>query len=159
MQIKKRSMRILPVLALTSAVALTGMAWAAGHSSPGIEVEVEGSIEEVLGRLQTMVGSNGMMVMGELHQGKVLAMTGLSVESESIFVGSPTVGKELFSADPAAGLVVPMRINVYVNADGQTVMAYIPPSRLLADFNNPKITEIARMLDGKFQMMAQTLIR
>ena len=159
MLMKKRSVRILPVLALTSAVALTGMAWAAGHSSPGVEVEVDGSVQDVIGKLQTMVGSNGMMVMGELHQGNVLAMTGLSVESESIFVGSPTVGKELFSADPAAGLVVPMRINVYVNSDGQTVMAYIPPSRLLADFKNPKIDEIATMLDGKFQMMTQELIK
>ena len=159
MQITKRLKRILPVLALTSAVALTGMAWAVSHSSPGVEVEVEGSVQDVIGKLQTMVGSNGMMVMGELHQGRVLAMTGLSVESESIFVGSPTVGKELFSADPAAGLVVPMRINVYANADGQTIMAYIPPSRLLSEFKNQKINEIATMLDGKFQMMTQALTR
>ena len=159
MQKKRWFKSVLPVVALAGVVTLTGLAWASAHSSPGVEIEVSGSVQEVLGKFKKMVGSSGMMVMGELHQGNVLAMTGLQVESESIFVGSPTVGKSLFSADPAAGLVVPMRINIHANADGHTVVAYIPPSRLLAGFDNPKIDEIAKMLDEKFQMMTQMLTR
>ena len=159
MQKKRWFKRVLPVVTLAGAVALTGLAWASARSSPGVEIEVSGSVQEVLGKLKKVVGSNGMMVMGELHQGNVLAMTGLEVESESIFVGSPMVGKNLFSADPAAGLVVPMRINIYANAEGNTVVAYIPPSRLLAGFDNPKIDEIAEMLDEKFQAMTQMLTR
>ena len=62
MQIKKRSMRILPVLALTSAVALTGMAWAAGHSSPGVEFEVDGSVQDVISKLQTMLDGKFQMM-------------------------------------------------------------------------------------------------
>lgn len=154
-----RSRPAITALALAATLSLSALAWAATHSSPGVEVEASGSVKEVLGRLQKMVGDNGMMVMGELHQGNVLAMTGLKVESESIFVGSPTVGKELFSADPAAGLVVPIRINIYARADGQTVVSYIPPSRLLGEFRNPKIDQIAANLDKTLQMLTGMLGR
>lgn len=154
---KRFSRRAIAALAVTATLVLAAPAWAAPHSSPGVEVQVKGSVAEVLGRLQRMVADNGMMVMGELHQGKVLSMTGISVDSESIFVGNPTVGKSLFSADPAAGLVVPIRINIYADADGHTVVAYVPPSRLLGAFDNPAIDQIAKNLDAKLQMMTGML--
>ncbi len=121
------------------------------------QTEVPGSVSETLDGIKKMVAHNGMMVMGELHQGKVLAMTGLKTESESIFVGNPTMGKKLFSAEPGAGIVVPVRINVYRNADGKTVVSYIPPSRLLGDFNNPKLVKLAGMLDKKLAGMTSML--
>ena len=157
MQKNRRFSRFMPVLTLMGSLMIAGPAWAQAHTSPGVEVEVEGSVEEVVGKLSKAVADGGMMVMGELHQGNVLSMTGLRVESETIFVGSPTVGKNLFTADPAAGLVVPIRVNVYANAAGQTVVSYIPPSQLLSGFNNPMINEIAEMLDGKLQMMTHML--
>ncbi len=95
----------------------------------------------------------GMMVMGELHQGKVLSMTGLKVQSETLFVGNPTVGKELFSAQPGAGLVVPVRINVYGDARGQTVVSYVPPSQQLSGFGDESVDKVAKMLDDKLAQL------
>lgn len=146
---KKRLASAIAAFAVVATVFLTGPAWAAPHSSPGVEVQVPGTVADVLGKLRKMVADNGMMVMGELHQGKVLSMTGLKVSSETVFVGNPNVGKKLFSADPAAGLVVPIRINIYATAGGQTVVSYIPPSKLLAAFHNPTIDQGAKMLDEK----------
>lgn len=98
---RKRTNRVaLAVLAFASMIALSGAAFAAG---PGVNVKAKGSVDEVLANLKKMVADNGMMVMGELHQGKVLAMTGLKVESETVFVGNPTVGKEIFTEEPGAG--------------------------------------------------------
>lgn len=84
-------------------------------------------------------------------------MTGLSVKSETLFVGNPRVGKKLFSADPGAGIAVPIRINVYQDANGKTVVRYIPPSKQLAGFNNPKIKMVAKMLDKKLHKMTSML--
>lgn len=155
----KRLARAFAALAVVSTVSLTGPAWAAPHSSPGVEVQVPGTVPAVLGRLQKMVADNGMMVMGELHQGKVLSMTGLKVSSETVFVGNPNVGKKLFSADPAAGLVVPIRVNIYATASGQTVVSYIPPSKLLGAFHNPTIDQVAKMLDQKLAKLTGMLAK
>jgi len=104
---KKSRIRIATAtLILAGLVALSGAAYAAG---PGVQVEAKGPVGDVLKSLKKMVADNGMMVMGELHQGKVLEMTGLKVKSETVFVGNPTVGKDAFAADPGAGIVLPVR--------------------------------------------------
>jgi hypothetical protein len=40
---------------------------------------------------------------------------------------------------------------VFDDGHGNTIVSYVPPSHLLREFRNPKVTEIARMLDGKLQ--------
>jgi hypothetical protein len=39
----------------------------------------------------------------------------------------------------------------------QTVVSYIPPSRLLKDLGNPKLDKMAEMLDGKLSAMVGML--
>ncbi len=164
-ELRKTVNRTVLASVLVGAVALTALGQdARGQSAPGtdgasVAVIVRGSVGETLDRLKKMVADNGMMVMGELHQGKVLAMTGLKVEAETIFVGNPNVGRQLFSEEPGAGVAVPVRINVYKNANGKTVVRYIPPSRELGAFGNAKVDHAAKMLDGKLQNMVSMLPR
>jgi len=142
------------IIVLAGMVSLSGVAHAAG---PGVQVQAKGSVEDVLGQLKKMVAGSGMMVMGELHQGNVLSMTGLSVQSETVFVGSPTVGKDIFSEEPGAGLVVPIRVNVYADAQGKTWVSYVPPSQELNAYGNTKVSMIAKMLDGKLENLVKML--
>ena len=142
--------------AVAGLLALSGTAFAANRG-PVVQVKARGSVDQVLDNLKKAVASNGMMVMGELHQGKVLEMTGLRVKSETVFVGNPTVGKDVFAADPGAGVVLPVRINVFDDGHGNTIISYVPPSHVLGEFGNPKVTEIARMLDGKLQNLVGML--
>jgi len=118
---------------------------------------VKGSVDQTLSTLRKIVADNGMMVMGELHQGKVLKMTGLTVKSESVFLGNPNVGKKLFAIEPGAGVALPIRVNIFENSDSETVVAYVPPSKLLAGFNNPKLEKAAGMLDGKLAKLVGML--
>lgn len=135
---------------LATLFAFAGTAFAANKGSV-VQVKASGSVDQVLDKLKKAVASNGMMVMGELHQGKVLEMTGLKIQSETVFIGNPTVGKEAFAADPGAGIVLPVRVNVFDDGHGNTIVSYVPPSTVLAGFGNPKVTAIAKMLDGKLQ--------
>lgn len=82
-------------------------------------------------------------------------MTGLRLKAESFLVGNPNVGKKLFSANPAVGLYVPVRIFVYEGSNGHTYVSYEVPSATLGQLNNPKVSMIARMLDKKIQSIAQ----
>ncbi len=145
------------VLALAVLVQRAAAQYPDASTGPGVSVAVRGSVSQTVDRLTKMVAGNGMMVMGELHQGKVLAMTGLKVESETIFVGNPTVGKKLFSAEPGAGVAVPIRVNIYKGANGKTVVRYIPPTKQLHGFGNPMVDKVCKMLDGKLQHMVSML--
>lgn len=55
------------------------------------------------------------------------------------------------------GITVPIRINVYQASDGKTVVRYIPPSKQLDAFNNPKVKMVAKMLDQKLHKMTSML--
>ncbi len=154
-----RFLGVLFLLTLAAPLLFSVSAQAADHSTPGVETVVKGSVDDAVAKLSKMVSNNGMMVMGELHQGKVLKMTGLKVQSETVFVGNPDIGKKLFSIDRSAGLVVPFRINIYQNESGQTVVAYIKPSKLLGEYHNDKIDMIAKMLDGKFEGLTKMMAK
>ncbi len=148
---------LLSAALLMSVVGLAASESAAQAGSAVVQVQVKGSVEETLGKIRQSVANQGMMVMGEIHQGKVMAMTGLQVNSESLLIGSPTVGKQLFAADPGVGVVVPVRLNVYADGKGNTFVSYVMPSATLGTFSDPKVQEIAAMLDEKFWKMATML--
>lgn len=149
-------------LVIMTAVLVMGFPFSSGaaNSSEGvIQVNVKGSVPDAVDRLKKLVADNDMMVMGELHQGKVLSMTGISLQSESVFVGSPTVGKKLFSAEPGAGVVVPVRINLYADKQGKTVVIYTKPYTVLHTFGNAEVDKVASMLDMKLHDMVQMLAK
>ena len=158
-RLSMRGMRngAMTLAALAALTVAPGAARAQSAGTPVVQVKAKGTVPQVLDRLKKMIASNGMMVMGELHQGKVIAMTGLKVNSESIFVGNPQVGKQLFSADPGVGIAVPVRINVYQDAQGGTVVSYVPPTELLNGFHNAKVDQVAQMLDGKLKKLTSML--
>ncbi len=154
---RKQRSKITWVVLILSAGLLGGLPVVAQADDLTVQVKASGSVSDVVDRLKGMVHKNGMMVMGELHQGRVMSMVGLSIESESIFVGNATVGKKLFGANPGAGIAVPVRINVYKAANGSTMVAYVPPSRVLSVYHNRKINKVASMLDGKLKKMTGML--
>ncbi|MEZ4652433.1 MAG: DUF302 domain-containing protein [Candidatus Eisenbacteria bacterium] len=130
----------------------------APSSSPAIQERiVAGTEEDVLARLRQVVESNGLRVMGELHQGKALASAGLVIQSETLFVGNPEVGKRLFEIEPGAGVALPMRMNVFTDASGQTIVAYVPPSQDLAGFHNAALDQAAARLDAKLASIVSAL--
>ncbi len=154
---KKLSTMTWAVLMLSAGMLTSLPSVAQAGSGLVVQVKASGSVSDVVAKLKGMVHKNGMMVMGKLHQGKVMSMVGLTIESESIFVGNATVGKKLFSANSGAGIAVPVRINIYKAANGSTMVAYVPPSRILSVYHNPKINKVAGMLDGKLKKMTGML--
>ncbi|MCA9729017.1 MAG: DUF302 domain-containing protein, partial [Candidatus Eisenbacteria bacterium] len=147
-----------PTSAPTSAPSPAPAPAPAPSSSPAIQERiVAGTEEDVLARLRQVVESNGLRVMGELHQGKALASAGLVIQSETLFVGNPEVGKRLFEIEPGAGVALPMRMNVFTDASGQTIVAYVPPSQDLAGFHNAALDQAAARLDAKLASIVSAL--
>ena len=123
-------------------------------SGQRVTVPSDKSFDEVTKAVKSLVAKNGMMIMAEVDQGKMLSMTGLTLKATLYIIGNPVVGKQLFEQDHAVGLYVPVRIFVYSDASGKTSVSYDKPSTLLSQFQNPKVNMVAEMLDQKLEGLA-----
>ena len=145
------------ILAAVVSVASVGLSFAGSNTTfngDRVTVASDRSFEQVTGAVKSLVAKNGMMVMAEVNQGKMLSMTGLSLKATLFVVGNPTVGKQLFEQDHSVGLYVPLRVFVYADASGKTFVSYDRPSALLGQFQNEKIGMVAQMLDQKLEGLA-----
>lgn len=117
-----------------------------------VTVKSSKSFDATIEGIKKAVAGNGMMVMSELNQGKMLSMTGLKINAQSLFIGNPNVGKEAFADNPAVGLAIPVRLNVY-EQNGATYINYITPSSDLGNFTGDKVKMIGQELDKKMAML------
>lgn len=149
--------RMLLMLAVAAmGISFSGLAVAQDSI---VKVQSQHDFDQTISQVQSAISQNGLMVMSNLNQGKILSMTGLHLKAESFFVGNPNMGKKLFTADSAVGLFVPVRIFVYEDPDGHVYVSYEKPSAMLGQLNNSKVTMAAQMLDQKIQGIAQAATR
>ena len=122
-----------------------------------VTVTAKAPFAQTVATFRKMVAKNGMMVLSELNQGKILSMTGLKLNAVTLFVGNPAIGKKIFSANHGVGVAIPVRINIYEGKDGLTYINYVKPSVQLASFHNEVIGKVAAMLDKKLGMLTSML--
>ncbi|MDE3203602.1 MAG: DUF302 domain-containing protein [Acidobacteriota bacterium] len=135
---------------------------ATGGASTGLQLNAAFEVattskpfDTTVSALKSAVSSNGMMVLGTLNQAGALSVTGLHLPgAETFFVGNPTVGKSLFSKDPAIGAAVPVRMYVWASSNGQTRVSYLDPASLAAAIN-PAFATPTKMLSAKAASIAQ----
>lgn len=143
-------------LLLVFGLAVAGLISQPAFAQAGrVTVESEHSYQQTVANLRKAVGQGGMMVMGQVNQGRVLSMTGLRLNASLFLVGNPTVGKKLFEQNHGVGLYLPLHVFVYQAKDGKTYVSYDKPSAELDQFHNTQIDMAANMLDRKVQQMAQ----
>lgn len=118
-----------------------------------VTVKSKESFDNTVKDIKQLISKNGMMVLSEINQGKILSMTGLSLNARSLFVGNPQLGNKLFSADRGVGIAVPIRLNIYKNTDGSTYVSYVKPTHQLGEFKEESIQKAAKMLDQKFEKL------
>ena len=153
MNYKVVASRLFSLLMVTIVGGLLALPEAAQDSH--VTVASQKSFDQTVSQLKSSVSQGGMMVMAEVNQGNMLAMTGLKLKATLFLVGNPTVGKKIFEQDPAAGLYIPLRVFVYEGKDGKAYLSYDKPSSLLGPLNNQDINMTAGMLDQKLEGLAQ----
>jgi uncharacterized protein (DUF302 family) len=143
---------VRPTVMLVALVAVLGAASTFAQEAR-VSIPSSKSFEQTVDAFKMAVNKGGMMVMGTVDQGNMLKMTGLEMKGTLFLVGNPTVGKQVFEHNPAAGLYLPLRVFIYQGSDGKTYLSYDKPSVVLKPFNNPSIDETAKMLDQKLDML------
>jgi len=161
-------MKLKTMLSKISISAAIGAVTLAPTSALGADVSFHGdrvtvestrSFDDVTEAVKSLVSKNGMMVMAEVDQGKMLSMTGLSLKAKLFLIGNPNVGKQLFEQNHGVGLYVPLRLFVYADGSGKTFVAYDRPSSLLGQFSNEKVGMVAKMLDEKVGGLANMAVQ
>ena len=150
-------------LALLVISAIGPQLLAAGSSSSysgdRVVFESKKSFDQVNSALESLVAKNGMMIMAQVDQGKMLTMTGLKLNAKLYLIGNPTVGKQLFEQDHGVGLYVPLRVFVFTDAKGKTHVSYDKASAQLGQFENEKVKMVAQMLDQKLENLASMAVQ
>ena len=61
--------------------------------------------------------------------------------------------KTLLQADPALGIVLPVRVYIYEQRDAQIVVSYQRPGAMLETHEKDAVRAFGRMLDEKFRSL------
>jgi uncharacterized protein (DUF302 family) len=99
------------------------------------------------------------MLFGTMDHGALLAMAGKPVRAVQYVVGNPLFAVQMTRHNVAAGLYAPLRLFVYENGAGKTVLEYDKPSSLFGQFHNDRIDAVAAMLERKLEELVGAATR
>ena len=123
------------------------------------QVTSAANYNQTVAKVKKLVAKNGMMILGEVNQGKILSMTGLKLKAVSLFIGNPTMGKKILSADPGVGIAIPVRLNIFEGKDGKVYVNYYKPSTQLAAFQSKPVSMAAKILDQTLAKLTSMLTK
>lgn len=111
------------------------------------------SVQDTMDRLQTAVEGAGARVAARVDHAAAAKTVGIDLAPNQVLIfGNPNIGSPIFVENPAAGLDLPIRVAVYQDDAGQTIVAYHSPASLADSFGlSPDMKS--------FQMMGGALTR
>src|SRR5262249_35023840 len=115
--------------------------------------------EAVRKRLEQMAGPSGFMLFRTSDHGALLRLASQTKKAAQYHLGNPLFAVRMTQHDIRAGLYAPLRVLVYEDGGGTTCIEYDRPSSLFGQFGNPKVTEVATMLDRKLEQLVAEAIQ
>lgn len=137
------------ILVLTIAVILMGGTGLAFAQSPDRVDRVSSSgFAKTVQQLETSLKGRGMMVVATLDHQNMLRMVGANVHgSKTLEFGKPDMIKQVMSTHPEVGLEMPMKIYVYEQTDGKTMVSYYKPSVGFGRYGKDELKMMGQMMD------------
>jgi uncharacterized protein (DUF302 family) len=114
--------------------------------------------EAVRAGIEGMVGPSGFMLFRTSDHGALLRLVGQKKKAVQYLLGNPLFAIQMTQHDVRAGLYAPLRVLLYENEEGKTCIEYDTSSSLFGQFGNPKVTEVATMLDRKLEQLVAEAI-
>lgn len=121
-------MRVLATAAVIIAMTGTAMAGESGI----VRKEAAISVVETVDQLVATMESAGLKVFARIDHGAGAQSIGEDVGASQLLIfGNPKVGTPAIQDDRVAGLFLPLKVLVYEDADGKTMVAYETPKASL----------------------------
>ena len=91
------------------------------------------SVTDTVSMLTGMISAKGMKLFAVIDQSAEARDAGLSLrETTLVIFGSPAAGTPVMAAAPLAALDLPLKILVWADDTGQTMVSYYAPASLAA---------------------------
>ncbi len=109
------------------------------------------SVQETMDRFESIVKEKGMTVFARVDHAKNAESVGMEMpDSQLLIFGNPKGGTVLMQQDMQVGVELPLKVLVYTNGEGMTVMAWENPLALKDDYeleNTAVLEKVAGGLD------------
>lgn len=96
---------------------------------------------------QRLEAAPELSIFIERNHGALLQLYGKARNAIQYEIGNPLTASTMTRYGLAAGLYAPLRVILYENDDGGSCIEYDLPSSLFGQFDDERITEVARGLD------------
>ncbi|WP_299042790.1 DUF302 domain-containing protein [uncultured Tateyamaria sp.] len=117
-------------MALMTSVFLAGTAMAGDNGI--IRKEAAGSVVETMDKLQAALEGAGLTIFARVDHGAGAQGVGEDIGASQLLIfGNPKLGTQAMLDDRTAALFLPMKVAVYENESGATVIAYEAPAEML----------------------------
>jgi uncharacterized protein (DUF302 family) len=130
---------------LAAALAVTAAGQAAADDL--VRVKTEKSVAAAMDALQAAVEGAGATVFARIDHGAGAKSVDMDLgDLQLLIFGNPQMGSAVMSADPVAGLFLPLKVLAYTDADGQVWLVYEDPEETLDDLKvDDDAPEIGKM--------------
>lgn len=124
------------------------------------EKEAEGTVEEVVARLEQAAAEHGFGVLGQHDLKQKMKAKGVDFAPECrvLEVCNPLKAKTVLEADLSIANALPCRIAIY-ERDGAVVVSTLRPTRLLALFDRPELEPVAEEVEQTMLAMIDQACR
>ena len=122
-----------------------------GHFPADVQQDIIERPQFAEQRLKSAEGAQGLMIFVVFDHGAALNMVGARRNAKQYLIGNPLTAIQMSQHDIRAALYAPLRVLVYEQRAGQTVVEYDQPSSLFGQFGRKDVTDIALTLDAKLE--------
>ena len=139
------------------AIAAGGATSAGAEHAPKLEtVESRSSFEATLTQLKAAIESRNLKLFAVIDHAAGAEKAGLSLAPTTVVLfGNPQIGTNLMTSAQTAGLDLPLKILVYETAEGETKLAYTPPSVLAANHGIEDRPDVIERMTGALAAIAE----
>lgn len=129
--------------------------WAvAAQAAEIVKVPVTGSVAEAMNRLIVAVEGAGALVFARVDHAGGAAIAGADLAPmELLIFGNPAIGTPAIQDAPMAGLMLPLRVLAYEDAEGKVWFAYEDPAAMMADVGGSEGAEYLAKMTGALKAL------
>lgn len=136
----------------TAALMLT----AAPAVADFVNVEAEGSVQEVADRLVSVVEGNGATVFARVPHSRGAASVDMELQdAELVIFGNPKLGTPALQQDIRAGLALPLRVLVHDDG-GRTMLTYMEVDDMFDDMDIDDDAAFVASMEGALRTLTET---
>ena len=118
------------VLAFVFSLLMTGTVMAGDNGI--IRKEAAGSVVETMDKLQAALEGAGLTIFARVDHGAGAQGVGEDIGASQLLIfGNPKLGTQAMLDDRTAALFLPMKVAVFEDSTGKTMIAYEAPAKML----------------------------